>query len=85
MKKIQLLGAAPIAGKQRFPSEGPIELANEMADSLIATGLAVADDLDSQRVEDLRQVADAAGVPVGPAALKSEIIAAIRARRINKR
>lgn len=84
MKKVQLVGAAPIDGKMRFPSEGTIEVANEAADALIEGGLAIHDDLDNQKVDDLRTIAEAAGVAIGPAAQKADLIDAIRKRRANK-
>jgi hypothetical protein len=84
MKKIYLVGAAPIDGKLRFPSEGVIETSPEQADGLIKAGLARADDLDSLKVDELRLIAQAEAVSVGPAVLKDDLIVAIRARRQNK-
>lgn len=84
MKKIYLVGAAPVDGKLRYPSEGVIETSPEQADELIKAGLARADDLDSLKVDDLRLVAQVEAVSVGPAVLKDDLITAIRARRQNK-
>ncbi len=84
MKKIYLLGAAPIGDKMRYPSEGVIETSPEQADDLVKAGLARVDDLDSRKVDELRGVAQAEAVSVGPAVLKDDLIAAIRARRQNK-
>lgn len=84
MKKIQLVGAAPIEGTMRFPSEGLIEVANEAADTLIEGGLAIHDDLDATKVEDLRTIAQTSGVALGPTAQKADLIDGIRKRRANK-
>lgn len=84
MKKIYLIGAAPIDDTMRFPSEGVIETSPEQADSLVAAGLARIDNLDSFKVDELRVVAQNESVSVGPAVLKDDLIAAIRARRQNK-
>jgi hypothetical protein len=84
MKKIYLVGAAPVDGKFRYPSEGVIETSPEQADDLIKAGLARADDLDTLKVDELRAVAQAEAVSAGPAVLKDDLIVAIRARRQNK-
>jgi hypothetical protein len=84
MKKIYLVGAAPVDGKLRYPSEGVIEASPEQADALIKAGLARADDLDSLKVDELRVIAQAEAVSVGPAVLKDDLIVAIRDRRQNK-
>lgn len=84
MKKIVLIGAAPVAGKMRYPSEGVIEASPEEAESLIKVGLAKADDIDTLKVEDLREVAAAEGVNIGPAAVKNDLTTAIRDRRQNR-
>lgn len=84
MKKIYLIGAAPVDDKMRFPSEGVIETSPEQADSLVAAGLARIDNLDSLKVDELHIVAQDESVSVGPAILKDDLIAAIRARRQNK-
>ncbi len=83
MKKIILLGAAPVAGAMRYPSEGVIEAAPAEADDLIKVGLAKADDIDTLKVDELRTVAAAENVNIGPAALKEDPAAAIRDRRQN--
>lgn len=84
MKKIYLLGAARIGDKMRYPSDGVIETSPEQADDLVKAGLARVDDLDSLKVDELRTVAQAEAVSVGPAVLKDDLIIAIRARRQNK-
>lgn len=84
MKKIYLIGAAPVGGKMRFPSEGVIETSPAEADDLVEAGLARLDDLDSLKVDELRTVALDESVAVGPAILKDDLITAIRARRQNK-
>lgn len=84
MKKIVLIGAAAVAGVMRFPSEGSIEVNPDEADALIAVGLAKADDINSLKVDELREVAAVEGVNIGPAALKDDLASAIRDRRQNK-
>lgn len=84
MKKIYLIGAAPVDGKMRYPSDGVIETSPEHGDDLIKAGLARADDLDSLKVDELRAVAQAEAVSVGPTVLKDDLSVAIRARRQNK-
>jgi hypothetical protein len=84
MKKIVLIGAAPVAGAMRYPSEGSIEASPDEADDLIAVGLAKADDINSLKVDELRDVAAVEGVNIGPAALKDDLATAIRDRRQNK-
>ena len=84
MKKIYLIGAAMVGTKLRYPSDGVIETSPEQADDLVKAGLARADDLDSLKVDELRAIALAESVSVGPAVLKDDLIAAIRARRQNK-
>ncbi len=84
MNKIILIGAAPVAGKMRYPSEGVIEASPEEANDLIKVGLAKADDIDTLKIDELRAVAAAENVDIGPAALKDELATAIRDRRQNK-
>lgn len=84
MKKITLLGAAPIDGEMRFPSHGEIEVAPERADELIEVGLAVPANLTAEKVDDLRAEALSLGLNVAPDAKKDDVIAAIRDRRQNK-
>lgn len=84
MKKIVLIGAAPVDGVMRYPSEGSIEAGPEEADALIKVGLAKADDINSLKVDELRDVAAVEGVNIGPAAVKDDLAAAIRDRRQNK-
>ncbi|PTQ59748.1 hypothetical protein C8J26_2600 [Sphingomonas aurantiaca] len=84
MKKIYLIGAAPVGGNMHFPSEGVIETSPAEADDLVKAGLARFDDLDSLKVDELRTVALNESVAVGPAILKDDLITAIRARRQNK-
>lgn len=45
------------------------------------TGASSPDDLDSQKVEDLKALASAEGVDLGTATVKADIVAAIRAHR----
>jgi hypothetical protein len=84
MKKIVLLGAAPVAGAMRYPSEGSIEVAPDEADDLIKVGLAKADDINSLKVDELHKVAAVEGVNIGPAAVKDDLATAIRDRRQNR-
>jgi hypothetical protein len=84
MKKIVLIGAAPVAGKIRYPSEGPIDASPDEAADLIKVGLAKADDVDALKIDELRTVASAEGVEIGPAAIKADLADAIRDRRQNK-
>lgn len=84
MKKIVLIGAAPVAGIMRYPSEGSIEVSPDEADDLIKVGLAKADDINALKVDELRDVAAAEGVSIGPAALKDDLATAIRDRWQNK-
>lgn len=84
MKKIILLGAAPIRGEMRYPSEGSIEVSPDIAEDLIEVGLARADDLATRKVDEVRDIAERAGANVGPTATKAEMIDAINERRSNK-
>lgn len=84
MKKIVLIGAAPVDGKMRYPSEGVLEVPADQAEALIGVGLAKLDDLATQKVEQVRAIAKDEGVAIGPAALKGDIVDAIRDRRENK-
>jgi hypothetical protein len=84
MKKIVLIGAAPVAGVMRYPSEGSIEAAPDEADDLIEVGLAKTDDINSLKIDELRDVAAVEGVNIGPAALKDDLATAIRDRRQNR-
>jgi hypothetical protein len=84
MKKIVLIGAAPVDGIMRYPSEGTIEAAPDEADDLINVGLAKADDINTLKVDELRALAQIEGVNIGPDALKDDLLTAIRDRRQNK-
>lgn len=84
MKKITLLGAAPIDGVMHYPSQGPLEVSPAIADELVKAGLAKVDDLDKAKVADVRATATAEGVDIGPEAPKAEVVAAIREHRVNK-
>lgn len=84
MKKIILLGAAPIGDEMRYPSEGSISVDPAVADDLIKVGLAKPDDVDQLKADDVRALAAAEGADIGPAATKPEAISAIQDRRANK-
>lgn len=96
MKKIILIGAAPVHGVIRYPSEGAFTIsaskpkddadrvitADEAA-ALVDVGLAEPDDLDTLKIGELRDRALDAGADVGPKATKAELADAIRDRREN--
>ncbi|MDQ2735495.1 MAG: hypothetical protein M3Y55_11000 [Pseudomonadota bacterium] len=84
MKKIILLGAAPVAGVTRYPSEGSLSVDPAIADELITVGLAKADDLDGLKADDARALAAVEGAAIGPAATKADAIGAIQDRRANR-
>lgn len=96
MKKIILLGAAPIHGKIRFPSEGVFTVAAaaptddsdrvvtaDEAAGLVDVGLAIDDDVHTLKVDELRGLADKEGANVGPADKKADLVDAIRDHREN--
>ena len=84
MKKIILLGAAPINGDMRYPSEGSLSVDPGVADDLIKVGLAKADDLTRLTADAVRDVAAAEGVAIGPVTTKADAIDAVQDRRANK-
>lgn len=97
MKTIILLGAAPIRGTIRFPSEGAFTVTAaepqsaddrfvtaDEAESLIEVGLAKPDNLRTLKVGELRDVAEDEGANVGPTATKSDLVEAIVDHRENK-
>lgn len=88
MRKIILVGAAPIGDTFRYPSEGPIEIGTgegqvdpAVAQAWIDAGLAVGDDLEKLKVEDLTQIAAEESVFIPEGAKKADIIDAIRSHR----
>ncbi|MBB4154173.1 hypothetical protein GGQ80_002083 [Sphingomonas jinjuensis] len=85
MPNIVLIGAAPIRGVTRFPSEGPQMVSRADAKRLIRVGLAQPDDLDTRTIDEVRAVAQAERVDIGPNAVKADTVAAIRARRALER
>jgi len=84
MKKIILLGAAPIDGTMRYPSEGTLSVDAATADDLIKVGLAKSDDLNDLKADEVRTLAAEEGATIGPAATKTDAITAIQDRRANK-
>lgn len=81
MTKIVLLGAAPVGGEMRYPSEGSISVSAEEAEALIKVGLAEPDNLATKKVDELRRQAVAGNLDVGPAATKPELVTALRDAR----
>jgi hypothetical protein len=97
MKKIIWIGAAPVHGVIRYPSEGAFTVSAsapkdaddrvvtaDEANALVDVGLAVEDDVDALKVAELRDLAAKEGADVGPAAKKAELVEAIRDNRSNE-
>lgn len=82
MPEVKLNGPAVVHGAIRYPAEGLIPVTEAEAKRLQDGGfIDHGDDLDDEKVADLKSIAELEGVDLGEATKKADIIAAIRAHR----